>query len=397
MFGDRAMKHQCLRIGVLTPSVSRKAGGLFNSVRFGFQELQRLGHSVDIFSPEDSYTETDIQEWGSLRPRVFSCVGPPKFGFSPKMKSDFARTDFDLVHQQGLWTFASTFNPRPSLPKVISPRGMLDEWALRNSRLKKNLAMFAFERSNLQGAACIHALNESEANSIAKLDLGVPIATIPNGVHIPQKLPDRCCSYPRCLPESDDRKVLLFLGRIHPKKGLRELIAAWAMMLERSPKVRKNWTLVIAGWDDGGLLPILKHDVKELQLRDSIIFAGSAYGEEKSVLLARADAFVLPSHSEGLPMSILEAWAYGVPTLMTSQCNLPDGFDYGAAFRISTDPTELSRQMEHALCSDHLQSTGKAGRQLVTEQYSWERIAQMQVSLYKWICGEESTPSFVSS
>ena len=230
-------------------------------------------------------------------------------------------------------------------PYIVSPHGMLDSWALENSQLKKKVAAALYERRHLKRAACLHALCASEADSIRAFGLKNPIATIPNGIEIPQsKTKDT-----RYKSKDADKKLMLFLGRLHPKKGLENALRAWAKIRGQESGVRgqEEWQFVIAGWDQGDHEVKLKQLCEELGLSFaevpakqflsldagsgqlsafSVVFVGPLFGELKAQLLERANVFILPSFSEGLPMSILEAWAYELPVVMTDYCNLPEGF-----------------------------------------------------------------------
>ena len=277
----------------------------------------------------------------------------------------------DLIHTHGLWTTTSISAPRAGKPWIVSPHGMLDPWALANSRLKKKLALWLFEKRHLHGAHCLHALCEPEAKAIRDFGLTQPIATIPNGVHLPDALPDR---------RDRAERTMLFLGRLHPKKGLAEFLQSWR---EVNPS---NWRLVVVGWDQGNHEAELRNLAEGLK----VDFPGPAFGEEKERLLQEADGFVLPSHSEGLPVAILEAWSWGLPVLMTDACNLPEGFASESAMRYQ-DADSL-----RAFLAEDLQKMGENGRQLVSERFTWERIARQFNELYRWVLGEADQPVFVS-
>ena len=175
----------------------------------------------------------------------------------------------------------------------------------------------------------MHALCEEEAEALARLAPGVPICVIPNGIDLPEpRAPED--------PASSER-ILLFLGRIHPKKGLEPLIEAWA----RVPLAAAlGWRLAIAGWDDGGYEAALVARVRDLGIADSVSFLGPAFRDVKQRVFRSAAAFVLPSFSEGLPMAVLEAWSFGLPVIMTDECHLGVGFACGAALRV--EPTVAS-------------------------------------------------------
>jgi poly(glycerol-phosphate) alpha-glucosyltransferase len=312
-------------------------------------------------------------------------------------------------------------------PLVISAHGMLDAWALRNSALKKRVAGWLFENRNLRQAACLHALCETEAKSYRDYGLRNPICIIPNGIDVPEigkHPPAQSCG---ATGKSEignppwegivepGQKVLLYLGRIHPKKGLANLIKAWSKIQKAESRKQKaeEWVLAIAGWDQGGHEAELKRLCHELQVSftdirtpnselrtpNSVLFLGSQFGDAKAACYVNCDAFILPSFSEGLPMVILEAWAYGKPVLMTPQCNLPEGFAAGAAIRIEPNAEGLAQGLHtlfQASIAD-LQSTGSRGRALVAARFNWPGCARKMVVVYRWLLGSGAKPECVQT
>ncbi|WP_458791099.1 glycosyltransferase [Yoonia sp. MH D7] len=342
------MSHNpAITVAVLTPSLSRNAGGIFDAVRRNMVSLDKQGVHVNVLAPTDPFTPVDLPTWHPVAATAFPCIGPSKFGYSPKLRSAIKVLNPDVIHQHGLWTYASTISLRHKRGVVISPHGMLDRWALDNSRNRKRIAAALFETANLKRAACLHALNSREAASIRDFGLQNPIAITPNGADLPRCAEISSAKRPSWLPD-DGRKVLLFLGRIHPKKGIAELLAAWAIFKAKSPTLAAKWRVVIAGWDDGDHLASLKKRVQNYMLMGDVIFAGPVYAADKTALFAHADAFILPSFSEGHPMSVLEAWSYALPVLMTDHCNLSFAFASRAAIEISTDPAHLAHDIEVA-------------------------------------------------
>jgi poly(glycerol-phosphate) alpha-glucosyltransferase len=304
------------------------------------------------------------------------------------------KTDPDVLHTQGLWTYASIAAygtaQQAGVPYIVTPRGMLDPWAIRNSGWKKKIADWVFERKHLHHAACLHALCASEADSIRAYGLSNPICVIPNGVNLPRYSETQSTVLWPGHMEADS-KVLLFLGRIHPKKGLQHLIEAWSALTLR------GWHLVIVGWDDGGHEPELRRLVRRYGLESSVHFMGPLYGPEKEEALSRADAFVLPSHSEGLPMAVLEAWSYQLPVLMTPQCNIPEGFEADAAIRIRPHADAVRRGVQQLadMSATERAHMGKRGRALVADKFTWSRVAEQMHSVYQWVLGDGPKPSYV--
>jgi poly(glycerol-phosphate) alpha-glucosyltransferase len=399
-----------MKVAMTTGSLSRNAGGLFESVRAMGKGLAELGVGLSVYGLQDQNWERDEEAWSPLSARAFSFIGPRALAWSPHMDAALDEARPDLVALQGLWQYSSMATRRQlrrnGTPYVISPRGMLDKWALANSRWKKVLAAFAFENAVLHDAACLHALCESEADAIRAYGLRQRIEVIPNGVDLPEVLTAEDTE------SSEGIKRLLFLGRIHPKKGLSALLKAWAEIQNPISGIKnsKVWQLVIAGWDQGGHEGELKALCAELGLKvvqrskhvpcsataqeaegADVVFYGPAFGGEKEQLLRRADAFVLPSLSEGLPMSVLEAWAYGLPVVMTPECNLPEGFATQAALEIRNGEMGNAKwsglqQLLDMSDSDRIEM-GRRGRRLVEEKFTWPKVAAQMKQLYEEILG----------
>jgi len=377
-----------IKLGILTSSVSRNAGGLYNSVR---QLALQLHHSakidIQVFGLADEYTSKDLSKWGKIPVQAFNISGPLSLGYAPTLRQALHDADLDLYHAHGIWTYPSLaglqWAKQTKKPYLISPRGMLDAWALQNSRWKKRLISRLYENAHLQGATCLHALCESEARSIRAYGLQNPICVIPNGVFLPPESKPVATQW----EVPDDAKVLLYLGRLHPKKGLLNLLYAWDM--------NHDWYLVIAGWDQNGHENELKMLCRKLGIQDRVIFAGPQFNTDKHASYSRANAFILPSFSEGLPMVILEAWSYGLPVLMTPHCNLPEGV--GAAIEVEANQESIAQGLNALfLMSDNERQTlGLCGRKLVAEQFTWPKIAAEMRSVYEWILGGGSPPSSV--
>ncbi|WP_419696307.1 glycosyltransferase [Mesorhizobium muleiense] len=382
-------------VAVVTGSVSRLAGGLFQSVRRSSQTIHQLGVGVEVISIADPYTVRDVEAWLPIVPSVSAALGSHRTRYAPGVLTTLLDRKFDIVHQHGLWMTTSiqvsSWRGHTRGKVVISPRGMLDRWALGNSYLKKRIAAVLYEDRNLRSANCLHALNVSEAKAIRSYGLSNPIAVIPNGVDLPDDVEPGQVRRPSWLP-NDDRCNLLFLGRIHPKKGISELIEAWAILRHTKPSVAKRWRLLIAGWDDGGHEHRLRAEVANRGLCDDILFPGQLYGADKDAALRHVDAFILPSHSEGLPMSVLEAWSHRLPVFMTDACNLPEGFLAGAAIKIGVESEELASELATGLTDGNLTEMGNSGRALVEASYGWTQIAQKQISLYKMVLEGKSLP-----
>jgi poly(glycerol-phosphate) alpha-glucosyltransferase len=193
------------------------------------------------------------------------------------------------------------------------------------------------------------------------------------------------------------RKILLYLGRLHPKKNVANLIRAWKRIFNSHPSDRKGWVLALAGWDQAGHERELKTLTSDCGLMAGVRFFGPLFGPEKDAAYRICDAFVLPSLSEGLPMAVLEAWAYGKPVLMTPECNLPEGFATDAAIRIDTTANGIARGLMHLIemTDSDCAAMGERGHALVAEKFSWPRVGEQMRSVYEWVLGGGAPPESV--
>ena len=391
-------------------SASRVDGGIFEAELALQREMARAPEMVvEVVALRDEFSEADAARWLPLKPRVAEVRGPRGFGYSAGLM-DLMDREADLAYCAALWKYPAwavmRWQNMTSKPVIVAPHGSLDTWALQNSRWKKKIASLLFKAKQLKQATCFRALCQAEADSIRAYGLNQRIEVVPNGVELPEGFTAEDTE------STEGRKRLLFLGRIHPKKGLSGLLKAWAEIQNPKSGIKnfREWQLVIAGWDQGGHegelielclelgLKVVKRSkhvpcsatVQEAEGAD-VVFYGPEFGVEKEQLLRRADAFVLPSLSEGLPMSVLEAWAYGLPVVMTPECHLPEGFASQAALEIRNGKMGDSKwsglhQMLDMSDSDRIEM-GRRGRRLVEEKFTWPKVAAQMKAIYEEILG----------
>ncbi len=386
------MPIQLRRLIALVPWTSRAAGGLFDAVRNLTLEMERQHRYLpSVVGLDDENSEVDRPLWGRIETHALQVRGPRAFGYAPSMSKTLRLENPDLLHVHGIWMYSSIAAvrwARGGKPYVVSPHGMLDPWALKNSRLKKRISAALYEDRHLRGAACVHALNHTEACAIRAYGLSNPICVIPNGVELPDETE---VTYPK------RGRYLLYLGRLHPKKGLPALIEAWSRIQELA--VDAGWHLKIAGWDQNGHRSDLERLSEKLRASSSISFVGPQFGKAKAVCFQESSAFILPSLSEGLPMTVLEAWSWRLPVVMTPNCNLPEGAKAGAAIVANADVESIVVALRQliSMSNAELESTGTRGRRLVEEQFRWPRIAQQVTQVYDWILGAGPQPACIKN
>ncbi|HVX35951.1 MAG TPA: glycosyltransferase [Hyphomicrobium sp.] len=383
-----------MKVAFVTSYLSRAGGGVSAAVEALSRHLLSTDIDVHVIGLHDPQWHCDAADWNGAPVSALSVRGPSAVGYAPSALSRLCDINASIVHTHGIWTYpsraVSLWSSQTRRPYVVSPHGMLDAWAIRHSRWKKEIAARLYENAHLHGASCLHALCEAEAQAIRSVGFTNHICVIPNGVTLPKITDDRgIAPWHGLIPAS--AYVMLFLGRLHPKKNLTALIDAWPHDSEA-----KNWHLAIAGWDQGGYQQTLECAIRERKLSNRIHLIGPLFGREKERAMRHAHAFVSPSLSEGLPMAVLEAWSYELPVLKTDACNLPEGFEASAATRLSLEPRDMAHDLGNFLNKDptELRQMGRNGRRLVENKFGWNNVARALLAVYDWLVnGAERPPT----
>ena len=301
--------------------------------------LRALGAVPVILGVRDAASEEDLWRFGDAEVLLAEPRGPQALAYAPDLGRLVGGAGLDLLHLHGIWQYpgrvAGSFASTGGVPLMISPHGMLDPWITARNAWKKRLARALWERQSWSRATAFHALTAHEARDIARETGSMRIAVVPNAAPAVTRGPVR-----------DRPPMVLYLGRIHPKKNLDALIAAWQAVRQDLPP---DASLTVAGWGDDEGIARLEEAVAGTGGGSDIAFLGAAFGSQKAALFDVARFLVLPSQSEGLPMAILEAWSSGVPTLMSQACHLPVGYETGAAIDCGTDSTTIASALRQAL------------------------------------------------
>jgi poly(glycerol-phosphate) alpha-glucosyltransferase len=287
----------------------------------------------------------------------------------------------DVLHGHGLYVGTNLLfgreARRQTKPLVYHVHGMFEPYIRQRSRSKKRLVHWLFETANTRQVRLWRALTPREADQIRACGYRQPIVIAPNGVDLP------AFAAPAHLAEiiqtplagriQKNKKRLLFLARIHPKKGLDLLLHAWVCL----QAFRHDWELIIAGPDENGHLEQIRQLAKSLNVDKEIIFTGTITGAAKVNLYYSADAYILPSYSEGMPMSLIEAMACARPVIATRECNLSAITLSSAGWECNAEVKSLIQTFTEALTCSDLERTqrGQHGRQLVETKYSWTATA----------------------
>lgn len=379
---------------VVTPDLTRTAGGMRYSVPALWRAAARQGVGVEIHAPCNRHFPEDAPRDPDLPTTGHRIAGPTRFSWCPGMVHTLRRSlsrSPAVLSLHGLWMGTGLAVRRAAAatgaPLIVHPHGMLEAWAMARSTGRKQLAMRLFEGDNLRGAACLRALNREEAARFRELGLTAPIAVIPNPVELPPAETVRAAAETR----AQGRRSLLFMSRLHPKKGLPELVRAWAEV------AAPGWLLEVAGPDEGGHRALVESLVAELSLGDRVTFLGPLHGAEKARALTRASAFILPSHSEGFPVALLEAAAWGLPVVLTPGCHFPELAACHGAILAEPERDSLGRAI-HSICglSDaERASMGERARGLVSLTCDPAFVGAAMAAVVGWTLGMAERPPCV--
>ena len=359
--------------------------------------LQERGIRCRIVAPEFPPGEV------VLRPRsseyeVFPCKWLCRWwkGYSPPLMSRLAEIakDFDLIHIHELWHYANfaAFRAakKENKPFVITLHYALDSWRLNHKALRKKIYLRLIQRKILNSASAFQALTLKEAENIRAFGLSQPVAVIHNGIFPKdfENLP-RPEQFESLYPQLRRKKVLLFLGRIHPMKGLDLLVNSFANVVSK----RDDVALVVAGPDEGYRSKVERF-LKAKGIREKAIFCGILSGEEKLAALSRADIFVLPSYSEGFSIAVLEALACGIPVVISESCNFPEVRKAKAGLVVDLNIEKIAQALDTLLGNRELRvEMGKNAKRLVVENFSWDNVADEIALWYRDVLsGEKLAP-----
>jgi len=352
-----------------------------------------LGLNVHVVSYGDPAVEAQIREIGQSIPN-FSKIEwhllpePDRmemlFCFKGRRLLRQVLKQASFVHIHGVWepflVHASKLARAAKVPYCVCPAGMLDHWSLAQKSWKKKIALrFCYKRM-LNNAAFLHVLNVDEVTAIEPLDLRSPKLVIPNGVFSEEfdPLPEKGL-FKQEMSLPPDRRYILFLSRLHYKKGLDILAMAFAVICEMYADV----DLVIAG-PDGGAEDEFMSLVEKFGIEHRVHVVGPIYGQMKIGAMVDAECFCLPSRQEGFSMAITEALACGTPVVITDQCHFPEVSTADAGIIVPVDAVEVAKALAVVLNdSAWARQMGQNGRQLVLQQFTWPAIADATLRGYR--------------
>jgi glycosyltransferase involved in cell wall biosynthesis len=386
-----------MRILVVVPYLDPVYGGPSKVVLERSQYLVKSGVAVDIVTTNagSSFEHLPlVKDWqlkDQLRIRYFPCWHKNDLIFSKSLILWAIQhlKDYDIVQTHTVFcplvSIVCLLCQLYKVPYSSSPHGMLEPWALNYKAWKKNIYLGLLEKQVLSRSSLILALTSTEVEQVKNVvnNRSLDSLVSPNCINLQSfiHLPNADifhCKY----PDTHGKKLILFLGRIDPKKGLDLLASAFAKTHQQFPQTH----LVIAGPDSIGFLPRAKNYFQQLGCLSAVTFTGILTGEIKLAALSAADLFVVPSYSEGFSSSVLEGMAAGLPCIITTACNFPEAAAAKAAHVVDINSDAIANALIY--CLSHIEETkamGAKARQFITENYNWEEMSILTIKKYQSI------------
>jgi glycosyltransferase involved in cell wall biosynthesis len=390
-----------MKILIVIPALGNVYGGTSKIVLELAESIGKLGVNVDVVATNANGEKTldvDLNQWiiqNHYRVRYFSYLNFIDYKFTLSMSQWLFSnvSSYNLVHTHAIFSYpvlvAYWMCQLHKIPYIATPHGMLEPWALAYKIWKKKLYFNWLEKPALQKASAIQMSAATEAEGIKNLGLKPPLVIVPNGIHREDfaSLPDPEI-FDQQFPETRNKRLIIFLGRIDPKKGLDLLAPAFAQAYQKFPDTH----LIVAGPDNTGFLPTAESYFIKAGCSHAVTFTGMLTGNIKYAALAAAKIYVAPSYSEGFSMSVLEGMAAGLPCVITTGCNFPEAGEAEVAIIVNIDVGSIAKAIIQLLEDDQqAQNMGYRARQFILDNYTWDKIALKMVSVYENIISRSPT------
>ncbi len=388
-----------MRVLHIIPGLAN-ASGPAQALRELVLHLEQLGVDVSVAYLSNRLENQEPPDL--VHGRVYPCraVGLIHWGYSPDLKRLLEEQiqTFDIVHIHSLWLYpgwiASRLARRFGIPYLIRPAGSLEPVALQHKSLPKRLYYQLIEKKIINSAARIHAVSDQEAHNIEPFQFTPPSVVVPNGI-----LPDRFDQPPSrtearsLLGLPKDVPLLLYLGRLHPIKGMEFL----AELVQKLTPLHPDLHLAIAGPDQHDYAQRLKAHYQSAGIAPQITYLGEVRAEKKLAAYGAADLFVLPSKSENFGLVVAEALATGTPAIVSEHTPWQSLNTHQAGAWLPLDSARWVDAISPLLTSTTaLAAAGARGKKLATEEFAWQSIAQKQLKIYEEITATRRQPSTAS-
>ncbi len=367
-----------MKILILASNISNEAGGYAESSFLLRDRLSKIKNNVAYLFGYWNSNNLNLNYMLSYKINIFKNYFLEIFPINFSLFKKINELKPDIIDIQGVWNSGSIFNLilffRTRTPFIITPRGMLDDWSIKKSFIKKILYFFLIDRFSIKNAFCLRATSKLEALRLKKLGFKNWIVNVPNGIKIPQlKL-----KYKR---KSKKKYRLLFLSRLTEKKGIEYILQAWKKIYIKHP----NWELLICGHDQDNEKSRLMQLAYDLKLQ-RVEWKDPVFGKDKKLMYQSSDIFILPSKSENFGLVVAEALAHGVPVITTKDTPWEDLEKYKCGWHIKLNLKILIKTLKYSfnLSPKKRFLMGQRGRKWVVKAFSEKLVSLRMSRVYRW-------------
>lgn len=365
-------------------SLDLSSGGPSRSVPMLAKGLAEFGVDITLMTVKSEDMNTHALEGTSAKLKVLN----PSFS-KKEIAKYLAEERFELIQIQSMWDLpyhkVMVEARKLGIPYIVTPRGMLEPWSLAHKKWKKKLAWWLYQRNDVQKSVCVFTTAKMEADHIRNLGITTCRAVIPNGIETD--------SYP-CKTSIDVvKKQVLFLSRVHVKKGIEILFDAW----KRIHSEFADWRLLVVGNGEAEYIQSLERRVECLDLKGSIRILPPVFGNDKIRLYQESALFCLPSYSENFGMVIAEAMSCGTPVITTTNCpwNILNDTKTGWCIDLSVDNLERAIREASTMDPAELYDMGQKASRLIYDNFDYRSVTRKTLRLYEWLLGGGEKPEFI--
>ena len=373
-----------MKVLTFISSLDINSGGPSRSVPMLVRGLAELGVDITLMTIRSENMNTHALEGTSAKIKVFD----PSVS-----QSEIARylkeEHFQLIQIQSMLDLPYHKVMREArkqgIPYIITPRGMLEPWSLSQKKWKKKLAWWLYQRNDVRKSVCVFTTAKMEADHISNLGITTCRAVIPNGIETD--------SYPCKTSVDVVKKQVLFLSRIHVKKGIEILFDAW----KRIHSEFADWQLLVVGNGEAEYIQSLENRVECLGLKECINIIPPVFGNDKIRLYQESALFCLPSYSENFGMVIAEAMSCGTPVITTTNCpwNILNDRSTGWCIDLSVDNLEYALREALSMNPTELYDMGQKASKLIFDNFDYRSVTRKTLRLYEWLLGGGEKPEFI--
>lgn len=373
-----------MKVLTFVSSLDLNSGGPSRSVPLLVKGLAELGVDIALMTIRSENMNIHALEGTTAKLKLFE----PSFS-RKEIRQYLIAEGFDLIQIQSMWELSyhkvMAEARKLGIPYIVTPRGMLEPWSMSHKKWKKKLGWWLYQRNDVQKSACVFSTAKMEAEHVSELGITTCKAVIPNGIETD--------AYP-CKSSVDGvRKQVLFLSRIHVKKGIEILFEAWKRVASAFP----DWQLQVIGNGDTEYIHTLEMKVERLGLKDSIRILPPVFGNDKTRIYQESALFCLPSFSENFGLVIAEAMSCGTPVITTTNCpwDILNETNTGWCIDLSVDNLERAFREALSMSPAELYDMGQRASKLIFDNFDYRSVTRKTLRLYEWLLGGGNKPEFV--